>query len=114
MFHANAWGLPYSCVMTGARLILPGPNVDAESVLDLIGQEHVTIACGVPTVWLGVLYALEKEPGRWKYSWPVRVICGGTAPPERLMRALDKHRLHIVHLWGMTETTPLRPSSPAR
>jgi fatty-acyl-CoA synthase len=107
MFHANAWGLPYTCVMTGARLILPGPNVDAESVLDLIGQEHVTIACGVPTVWLGVLSALEKNPGRWKRSSPVRIVCGGTAPPERLMRALDKHGLCILHLWGMTETTPL-------
>jgi fatty-acyl-CoA synthase len=107
MFHANAWGLPYSCAMSGARLILPGPNVDAESVLDLIGQEHVTIACGVPTVWLGVLLALEKNPGRWKFNWPVRLVVGGTAPPERLMRALDKHNLHILHLWGMTETTPL-------
>jgi len=107
MFHANAWGLPYSCTMAGARLILPGPNVDAESVLDLIGQEHVTIACGVPTVWLGVLYALEKNPGRWNFDRPVRIAVGGTAPPEGLMRALDKHNLHILHLWGMTETTPL-------
>ena len=107
MFHANAWGLPYSCTMAGARLILPGPNVDPESVLDLIGQEHVTIACGVPTVWLSVLAALEKNPGRWKFGWPIRVVCGGSAPPERLMRALDKHNLHILHLWGMTETTPL-------
>ncbi|HKV24663.1 MAG TPA: long-chain fatty acid--CoA ligase [Candidatus Acidoferrum sp.] len=107
MFHANAWGLPYSCAMSGARLILPGPNVDAESVLDLIEKEHVTIACGVPTVWLSVLYALEKEPGRWKFPWHVRIVVGGTAPPERLMRALDKHNLHILHLWGMTETAPL-------
>src|SRR5216683_3472425 len=107
MFHANAWGIPYTCVMTGARLILPGPNLDAESILDLLEQEHVTCACGVPTVWLGVLYALEKSPGRWKFSWPVRIACGGTAPPVRLMRALDKHNLHILHLWGMTETTPL-------
>jgi len=107
MFHANAWGLPYTCVMTGARLILPGPNVDAESVLDLIEQEHVTIACGVPTVWLGVLYALEKNPGRWKFPSPVRIVIGGTAPPIRLMRALDKHNLQIMHLWGMTETTPV-------
>ncbi|MHB8502831.1 MAG: long-chain fatty acid--CoA ligase [Candidatus Acidiferrales bacterium] len=107
MFHANAWGLPYSCTMAGARLILPGPNVDAESVLDLIIQEHVTIACGVPTVWLGVLEALEKNPDRWKFTWPVRIVVGGTAPPERLMRALDKHGLHILHLWGMTETAPL-------
>jgi fatty-acyl-CoA synthase len=107
MFHANAWGLPYSCAMAGARLILPGPNVDPESVLDLIAEEHVTIACGVPTVWLGVLAALEKAPDRWKFSWPVRIVIGGSAPPERLMRALDKHNLHILHLWGMTETTPL-------
>src|SRR5260370_13499041 len=107
MFHANAWGLPYSCVMSGARLILPGPNVDAESVLDLIEQEHVTIACGVPTVWLGVLCALEKDPGRWKFPSPLRIVVGGTAPPIRLMRALDKHNLHIMHLWGMTETTPV-------
>jgi fatty-acyl-CoA synthase len=107
MFHANAWGLPYSCTMAGARLILPGPNVDPESVLDLISQEHVTAACGVPTVWLSVLAALEKNPGRWKFDSPVRIVIGGSAPPERLMRALDKHNLHILHLWGMTETTPL-------
>jgi len=107
MFHANAWGLPYTCVMTGARLVLPGPNVDAESVLDLMVQERVTMACGVPTVWLGVLSALEQHPGRWKFPSPVRIVCGGTAPPERLIRALDKHGLHILHLWGMTETTPL-------
>jgi fatty-acyl-CoA synthase len=54
-----------------------------------------------------VLSALEKNPGRWKRSSPVRIVCGGTAPPERLMRALDKHGLCILHLWGMTETTPL-------
>jgi fatty-acyl-CoA synthase len=107
MFHANAWGLPYSCAMAGARLILPGPNVDPESVLDLIAQEHVTIACGVPTVWLGVREALEKNPGRWKFDWPIRIVIGGTAPPEQLMRTLDQHGLHILHLWGMTETTPL-------
>jgi fatty-acyl-CoA synthase len=107
MFHANAWGLPYSCTMAGARLILPGPNVDSESVLDLISQEQVTIACGVPTVWLGVLEALEKNPGRWRFSGPVRIVIGGTAPPERLIRALDQYGLHILHLWGMTETAPV-------
>jgi acyl-CoA synthetase (AMP-forming)/AMP-acid ligase II len=107
MFHANAWGIPYTCVMTGARLILPGPNVDPESVLDLMVEEHVSAACAVPTVWLGVLSALEKNPGRWNFPSPVRLLCGGTAPPVRLMRALDKHNLNIMHLWGMTETTPL-------
>ncbi|HKT47347.1 MAG TPA: long-chain fatty acid--CoA ligase [Candidatus Acidoferrales bacterium] len=107
MFHANAWGLPYTSVMTGARMILPGPNLDGESVLDLMHDERVTFACGVPTVWLGVLYELEKHPGRWKFDHPIRVLIGGTAPPERLIRALDKHNIHILHLWGMTETTPL-------
>src|SRR5262249_23603001 len=80
MFHANAWGMPYTSVMTGARLILPGPNVDPETVLDLLEKERVTVACGVPTVWLGVLSALEKDPDRWKFAPPVRIICGGTAP----------------------------------
>ncbi len=106
MFHANAWGLPYSCAMAGARLVLPGPNVDAESVLDLIQHEHVTLACAVPSVWLGVICALEQNPGRWKFDSPVCLMVGGTAPPEQLMRGLDKHNLHILHLWGMTETAP--------
>jgi fatty-acyl-CoA synthase len=107
MFHANAWGLPYTCAMTGARLVLPGPNVDAESILDLMVQEKVTFAGGVPTVWLGVLQALEANPCRWKFSNSVRLICGGSAPPEQLIRGLDKFGLSLLHLWGMTETTPL-------
>jgi fatty-acyl-CoA synthase len=106
MFHANAWGIPYTAVMVGAKLILPGPCLDPDSVLDLIEQENVTVATGIPTIWLGVHSALEKNPGRWKFS-PVRVLCGGMAPPVGLMRALDKLGLHIVHLWGMTETTPM-------
>jgi len=107
MFHANAWGLPYTCTMVGAKLILPGPHLDAESVLELVEKERVTVGCGVPTVWLGVLAALEKNPGRWKISQPVRLPCGGSAPPEALMRGLDRFGFHLVHLWGMTETTPL-------
>jgi fatty-acyl-CoA synthase len=106
MFHANAWGLPHAGIMVGAKFIFPGPCLEPESVLDLIQQEHVTLAAGVPTVWLGVLAALEKNPGRWNFS-PVRIVCGGTAPPVGLMRALDKHGLHLMHMWGMTETTPI-------
>jgi fatty-acyl-CoA synthase len=107
MFHANAWGIPYASTMCGAKLILPGPNLDGESVLNLMQQEHVTFACGVPTVWLGVLGKLERHPGRWKFDWPIRIAVGGTAPPESLMRGLDRHNLHIMHLWGMTETAPV-------
>ena len=107
MFHANAWGLPYTAAMVGAKLVFPGPLLDPESLLDLIEQENVSIACAVPTVWIGVVAALEKNPGRWHFKHPVSVPSGGTAPPEALIRALDRYGFHIKHLWGMTETTPL-------
>ena len=107
MFHANAWGIPYTCVMAGAKLLLSGPNVEPEGLLDWMVAERVTMVSGVPTVWLGVLDTLEKHPGRWKFEWPVRVICGGTAPPLELIRKLDGYGIHMLHLWGMTETTPL-------
>src|SRR5437660_2072344 len=114
MFHANAWGLPFACTMLGARLVLPGPNVDPESVLGLMVSEQVTIACGVPTVWIAVLEALEKNPGRWKFAAPIRVVCGGTAPPLELIRRLNRFNLQIKHLWGMTETTPIGTSGGLR
>jgi len=114
MFHANAWGIPFAATMLGARLVLPGPQVDPESILELIVRERVTIACGVPTVWIAVLDALEKNPGKWKIENPVRVVCGGTAPPLELMRRLDRFGLHIKHLWGMTETTPIGTSGGLR
>jgi fatty-acyl-CoA synthase len=107
MFHANAWGLPYSCTMAGSKLLLSGPNVEPEGLLDWMVQERVTMATGVPTVWIGVLDALEKNPTHWKFEWPVRVICGGTAPPMELIRKLDGFGIRILHLWGMTETAPL-------
>ena len=107
MFHANAWGIPYTAAMTGAKLMLSGPNVEPEGLLDWMAAERVTIASGVPTVWIGVLDTLEKNPGRWKFDWPIRIICGGTAPPLELMRRLDQYGLQMIHLWGMTETTPL-------
>jgi len=107
MFHANAWGLPYAAAMVGCKIVLPGPHTDPESLLDLIEREGVTIACAVPTVWISVLAALEKNPGRWKFSRDVRLPSGGAAPPETLIRALDRYGFQIVHLWGMTETAPL-------
>ena len=106
MFHANAWGVPFTATMVGAKMVFPGPHLDAESLLDLIEQENVTIATAVPTVWFGVLLALEKDPGRWKINHPVRITCGGSAVPETLLRRMDKFGFRITHLWGMTETTP--------
>ena len=107
MFHANAWGVPYTCVMVGSKLLLSGANVEAAVLLDWMVEEKVTIATGVPTVWIGVLDTLEKNPGRWNFDRPVKVICGGTAPPIGLLRKLDSYGIHVLHLWGMTETTPL-------
>ena len=107
MFHANAWGVPYTGVMAGSKLLLSGPNVEAAGLLDWMVEERVTMASGVPTVWIGVLNTLEKNPGRWKFDWPVRIICGGTAPPLELIRKLDGYGIRLVHLWGMTETAPL-------
>jgi fatty-acyl-CoA synthase len=107
MFHANAWGVPYTAVMTGTKLVFMGPNVEAELVLDNLLAEGVTVANAVPTVWINVLETLEKYPGRWKFESPMRVVSGGTAPPVELMRRLDCHNIRILHLWGMTETSPL-------
>jgi fatty-acyl-CoA synthase len=107
MFHANAWGLPYACAMTGAGLVLPGPRLDAESVLDLLAEERVTMSAGVPTVWMTLLQALDAEPERWDLSALRRLVVGGSAVPESLLAGFDRHGLTIVQAWGMTETSPL-------
>ena len=107
MFHVNAWGLPYGCALTGAKLVFPGPHLDAQNLLDLLERERVTVAAGVPTIWMGILDALEKEPGRWKLQPGLRMIVGGSAAPEALIRGFDKHGLRLIHAWGMTEMSPL-------
>ncbi len=118
-FHVNAWGIPFAATMVGAKLVMPGPHLDAVSVLDLMQDEKVTCAAGVPTVWLGILEALDREPSRWKLQPKVRMIVGGSAVPESLIRGLDRHGLEIIHALGMTEMSPigtvsrLRPSLDA-
>jgi fatty-acyl-CoA synthase len=107
MFHANAWGLPHAATMVGSKLVLPGPHLDAVSLLDLMQSERVTIAAGVPTVWMAILEALEREPGRWKLAEDVRMVVGGSAAPEGMIRAFDKQGLRVVHAWGMTEMSPV-------
>jgi fatty-acyl-CoA synthase len=107
MFHANAWGIPFSAPMLGTKLVLPGPHHDAESLLDLLSTQNVNKACGVPTIWNGILQALEKEPTRWKLQPDILAVCGGSAPPVDMIRRLDKFGIYIRHLWGMTETTPI-------
>ena len=107
MFHANAWGVPYAAAMVGAKLVLPGSHFDAESLLELIENEKVTLAFGVPTLWFSLLHLLESQPGRSEMPRPFQIMCGGSAVPESLLRGLDRFGVRVTQLWGMTETTPL-------
>jgi fatty-acyl-CoA synthase len=107
MFHVNAWGLPFACVLTGTKMVMPGPHLDAASLLELFEKEQVTVTAGVPTIWFGILQALEKTPDAWKLVPGMRMVVGGSAAPEAMIRAYDKHNLRVIHAWGMTETSPL-------
>jgi len=107
MFHANAWGLPYTGTFVGAALVLPGPKLDPVNILDLIADEHVTLTAGVPTVWMALLAALDAEPDRWDLSALERLLVGGSAVPRSLLEGFDRHGLTIIQAWGMTETSPL-------
>jgi len=107
MFHANAWGLPHVAAMVGCKLVLPGPHLDPLSVLELMDSERVTCAAGVPTVWMGVVDALEQNLGRWSLQPGLMVMSGGSAVSEGLIRALQRHGIEARQAWGMTELSPL-------
>ena len=111
MFHANAWGIPYTATMMGASIVLPGPKLDGESVLDLLADEKVTLTAGVPTVWMAMLKAIEDEPERWDLSSLRRLLVGGSAVPKSMIEGYQRHDLFIVQGWGMTETSPLASTS---
>jgi fatty-acyl-CoA synthase len=107
MFHVNAWGLPFITVMVGARLVFPGPHLDPPSLLDLLAGERVTLGAGVPTIWLGIREALDARPGAWQLQPGLRMIVGGSAAPEQLIRDFDRLGMTLIHAWGMTETSPI-------
>ena len=108
MFHANAWGLPFGAVMLGAKLVMPGPHLDPASLVDLFQREKVTIAAGVPTIWMGVLQYLDANPGKFDLSAIRAMYVGGSAVPQALIEAFEKrHGLKINQAWGMTEMAPL-------
>jgi fatty-acyl-CoA synthase len=107
MFHVNAWGLPFAAVMNGSRLVLPGRNLQPHALLDLMQGEQVTLSAGVPTIWMGLLDALEKHPGRWSLANELRVLIGGAAASESMFRRFDRLGIQAIHLWGMTETSPV-------
>ena len=107
MFHVNAWGLPFACAMLGSNQVLPGPCLDAASLVELFETERVTLTAGVPTIWHGVLNYLDEHPGHDLSSIRAMIV-GGAAIPESTLRAFDaRHGLHLVHAWGMTETSPI-------
>lgn len=114
MFHVNAWGLPYTATMVGAKIAYPGPHLDPDSLLDLMEETETTVTAGVPTVWLAVLAALEAQRGRWELQEELRIFIGGSATPEKLIRGLDEHGLQVIPVWGMTETSPLAAVSQIR
>jgi fatty-acyl-CoA synthase len=107
MFHANAWGLIFTAALVGAGLALPGPRLDAVSVLDLLESEKVTVTAGVPTVWMTMLQAIDAEPDRWDLRKLRMLLVGGSAVPRSMLEGFDRHGLTIVQAWGMTETSPL-------
>ncbi len=108
MFHVNAWGLPVTAAMMGTKQVFPGPHLDAVSLLELIDGEKVTITAGVPTIWISILEALDKEPARFDHSRLHTMVVGGSAAPQSMIEAYEKrHGLRILHAWGMTEMSPI-------
>jgi fatty-acyl-CoA synthase len=104
MFHANAWGLPYACLLSGAELVLPGPDLAPGAVVELLEQERVTVTAGVPTIWMAMVPFLDGRD----LSALRMIICGGSAVPKTLSETYRaKLGRPITQAWGMTETSPI-------
>jgi acyl-CoA synthetase (AMP-forming)/AMP-acid ligase II len=106
MFHVNAWSLPYSCAMVGAKMVFPGPHLDGKSVYELFEKEEVTLSAGVPTVWLALLNYMKEN--KLRFTTLKRTVIGGSACPPAMIRAFqDDYGVQVLHAWGMTEMSPL-------
>ncbi len=105
MFHANGWCLPFSAALTGAGLVMPGPKLDGASIHEIMEQEGVTFTAAVPTVWLSLLQHLEATGAG--LSTLQRVVIGGSACPRAITKAFEDRGVHVMHAWGMTETSPI-------
>jgi fatty-acyl-CoA synthase len=104
MFHANAWGLAHAAVAAGATCVMPGPDLSPPAIADLIESEHVTVAAGVPTIWMGVLPELKGRD----ISALRAIPCGGSAVPKALSEGYrEQTGLPLMQAWGMTETSPV-------
>jgi fatty-acyl-CoA synthase len=106
MFHVNAWGLPYSCALAGAKLVFPGAGMDGASLYELLEQEKVTVSAAVPTLWLGLLNHVKQKG--LKFTTFNRTVIGGSAcPPAMIQTFQEEFGVHVLHAWGMTEMSPL-------
>jgi fatty-acyl-CoA synthase len=106
MFHVNAWGIPYSAALTGAKLVFPGGAMDGKSIYELMESEKVTFAAGVPTVWQMLLGHLK--PSGLRFSTLRRTVIGGSACPPAMIHAFrEEYGVDVLHAWGMTEMSPL-------
>ena len=104
MFHANAWGLPYACLLAGASMVMPGPDLSPGAIMELLESEKVTFTAGVPTIWMGMVPLLEGRD----LSALRLIVCGGSAVPRALSEAYrEKIGVPITQAWGMTETSPI-------
>ncbi len=111
MFHANAWGLAQAGIMAGSSFALPGPDLSPKAIADLMEGERVTLAAGVPTIWMGMLGELEGRD----FSSLRMILCGGSAVPRSLSEAYrEKIGIPMLQGWGMTETSPLASVSRIR
>ncbi|MEH6943239.1 long-chain fatty acid--CoA ligase [Bacillus sp. JJ722] len=106
MFHVNAWGMPFACTWFGSTQVFPGPQFTPKLLAELIEQEKVTVTAGVPTIWIGLLQALEQ--GNYDTTSLRAVLCGGAAAPKGIIRIFEsKYKIPFLHAYGMTETAPL-------
>ncbi len=106
LFHANSWSLAFSCPMYGAKMVMPGMRLDGASLFELMEAEKVTMAAGVPTVWLMLLQYMQKEGKR--LSTVERMLIGGSACPRAMIEAFERdYGIDVVHAWGMTEMSPV-------
>jgi fatty-acyl-CoA synthase len=109
LFHVNAWGLPYAAAMTGAKLVLPGPHMDGRSLYDLMREERVTLAAGVPTVWQMLFQHVDANKLNPREDLCIKTaVVGGSAAPRMMIERFDREfGAFLLHAWGMTEMSPL-------
>ena len=108
MYHVNAWGLPFASTLVGAKQVMPGSHLDAQSIIEDFEQEKVTLTAGVPTVYLPVLETLDEDSESHDLSALRSMVIGGSAAPKGLIQAYkERHGIDVIHAWGMTEMSPI-------